>query len=153
MGAEERLREMGIVLPPPWKDAPNRLRALKVGKLVYMGGHGPLDRDLRPLVRGKVGGELTVEQGYDAARLAAIALLGTLKGCIGDLDRVRRFVKVLGFVNCAEGFHNPPAVMHGFSDFIVQVFGEAGRHTRSAIGVYTLYEDTPVEVEATVQIA
>ena len=153
MHVEERLREMGIVLPSAWQDAPNRVRCVTVDKLVYVSGHGPFDANIKPLVIGKVGGELTLEQGYEAARLTGVAMLGTLKGYLGDLDKIHRWVKVLGFINCAPGFHNTPAVLHGFSDLITQAFGEAGRHTRSAVGVYTLYHNTPVEVEATVEIA
>lgn len=153
MGAEQRLREMGITLPPPWKDEANRVRALRSGIHVYMSGHGPLAPDNSPLVAGKLGRELSIEQGAAAARLAGLACLGTLRGHLGSLDRVTRVVRVLGFVNCAPGFNTPSNVMHGFSDLMVEVFGEIGRHTRSAIGVAELYADIPVEVEALFEVA
>lgn len=152
MSAEQRLRDLGITLPPPWKDRDTRVRALTSGNHVYMSGHGPLAPDSTPLVVGKLGRELNVEQGAAAARLAGLACLGTLRGHIGNLDRVTRVVHVIGFVNCAPGFNTPSLVMNGFSDFIVSVFGEIGRHTRSSIGVAELYADMPVEVEAIFEI-
>jgi enamine deaminase RidA (YjgF/YER057c/UK114 family) len=152
MSAEQRIKELGITLPPPWKDRENRVRALRSGNHVYMSGHGPLSPDSTPLVVGKLGRELTVEQGNAAARLAGLACLGTLRGQLGNLDRVTRVVRVLGFVNCAPGFNTPSLVMHGFSDLMVQVFGEIGRHTRSSIGVAELYADMPVEVEALFEV-
>ena len=153
MSAEQRLRDLGIVLPPPWKDEANRVRALRSGIHVYMSGHGPLAPDNSPLVVGKLGRELSIEQGAAAARLAGLACLGTLRGHLGSLDRVTRVVRVVGFVNCAPGFNTPSNVMHGFSDLMVEVFGEIGRHTRSAIGVAELYADMPVEVEALFEVA
>ena len=154
MSAEQRLRDLGITLPPPWKDEANRVRALRSGNLVYMSGHGPLAPDSSPMVVGKLGRELNTEQGAAAARLAGLACLGTLRGHLGgNLDRVTRVVRVLGFVNCAPGYNTPSNVMHGFSDLMVEIFGELGRHTRSAIGVAELYSDIPVEVEALFEIA
>ena len=152
MSAEQRLKELGITLPAPYADRENRVRALRTGNLVYMAGHGPLGPKSVPLVVGKLGRELNVEQGYAAARLAGLACLGTLRGNIGDLDRVTRVVRVLGFVNCAPGFNTPSLVIHGFSDLMVEVFGEIGRHTRSSIGIAELYADMPVEVEALFEI-
>ena len=154
MSAEARLRDLGIVLPAPWRDEANRVRALRSGNLIYMSGHGPLDPATNaPLMVGKLGRELTIEQGHAAARLAALACLGTLRGHLGSLDRVTRVVRVLGFINCAPGFNTPSNVLHGFSDLMVDVFGEIGRHTRSAIGVAELYADIPVEVEALFEVA
>lgn len=153
MSAEQRLVELGIVLPPTWNDKVNRLRALRSGNHVYMSGHGPLGPDSEPLVVGKLGRELSTEQGAAAARLAALACLATLRGNIGSLDRVTRVVRVLGFINCAPGYNTPSLVMHGFSDLMVEVFGEIGRHTRSSIGVAELYADMPVEVEALFEVA
>ena len=119
-----------------------------------MSGHGPLAHDSTPLVVGKLGRELDTEQGAAAARLAGLACLGTLRGHLGgNLGRVTRVVRVLGFVNCAPGYNTPSNVLHGFSDLMVEIFGEAGRHTRSAIGVAELYSDIPVEVEALFEIA
>ena len=152
MSAEQRIKDLGIVLPPPWRDRDNRVRALQSGNHVYLSGHGPLAPDSTPLVVGKLGRELNVEQGAAAARLTALACLGTLRGSIGDLDRVVRVVRVLGFINCAPGFNTPSLVMNSFSDVMVQVFGEAGRHTRSSIGVAELYADMPLEVETLFEI-
>jgi enamine deaminase RidA (YjgF/YER057c/UK114 family) len=151
--AEQRLLELGIQLPPPWNDKDNRVRALRSGNYVYMSGHGPLGQNSEPLVVGKLGRELDVEQGAAAARLTALACLGTLRGHIGSLDKVTRVVRVLGFVNCAPGFNTPSLVMNGFSDVMLSVFGEIGRHTRSSIGVAELYADMPVEVEALFEVA
>jgi enamine deaminase RidA (YjgF/YER057c/UK114 family) len=153
MSADKRVRELNLQLPPPWKDRDNRVRALTSGNHVYMSGHGPLDPESKPLVVGKLGRELTTEQGNAAARLAGLAVLGTLRGHIGSLDRVVRVVRVLGFVNCAPGYNTPSLVMHGFSDLMIQVFGpDIGRHTRSSIGIAELYADMPVEVEALFEI-
>lgn len=151
---EQRLSSCGIILPQPWKDRDNRVRALRSGIHVFMSGHGPLDPLTdAPLVVGKLGRELDIAQGAAAARLAGLACLGTLRGHLGSLDRVRRVVRVLGFINCAPGFSSPSNVLNGFSDLMVEVFGEAGRHTRSAIGVAELYADIPVEVEALFEVS
>jgi enamine deaminase RidA (YjgF/YER057c/UK114 family) len=152
MSAERRLVELGLTLPPPWQDKDNRVRALTSGSYVYMSGHGPLSPNSTPLVVGKLGRELDVAQGAAAARITGLAVLGTLRGHIGSLDRVVRLVRVLGFVNCAPGFNTPSLVMNAFSDLMVEVFGEAGRHTRSSIGVAELYADMPVEIEALFEI-
>lgn len=150
---EQRLLQLGITLPPPWADKPNRVRALRSGIHVFMSGHGPLDPATdAPLVVGKLGRELGIEQGAAAARLTALACLGTLRGHLGTLDRVVRVVRVLGFINCAPGFNSPSNVLNGFSDVMLDVFGEAGRHTRSAIGVAELYSDIPIEVEALFEV-
>ncbi len=152
MSAEKKIKELGLVLPPPWNDKYNRLRAVRSGDHVYMSGHGPLGPDSEPLVVGKLGRELTTEQGAQAARLAGLAVLATLRNNIGSLDRVTRVVRVLGFVNCAPGYNTPSLVMHGFSDLMLEVFGEIGRHTRSSIGIAELYADMPVEVEALFEV-
>jgi enamine deaminase RidA (YjgF/YER057c/UK114 family) len=106
----------------------------------------------RLLAQGKVGAEVDVEQGYAAARATALSILASLKAELGDLDRVRAWVKALGLVNCAPGFNQTPAVINGFSDLILELWGEAGRHARSAIGVAELPFDMPVEIEAVVQL-
>ena len=151
--AEARLRELGIVLPPPFRDEANRVRALRTGNLVYMSGHGPLGEGNVPLVTGKLGRELSIEQGYAAARLAGLCTLSTLRTYLGDLDQVTRVVRVQGFINCAPGFNTPSDVLHGFSDLMVEIFGERGRHTRSALGAAELYADIPVEIEALFEVA
>jgi enamine deaminase RidA (YjgF/YER057c/UK114 family) len=150
---ESRLAAMGVALPPPWRDRENRLRAVRSGIHVFMSGHGPIDPVTEEvLVRGKIGVDLDLAAGAEAARMSAIFCLGTLKGQIGDLARVARVVRVLGFINCAPDFEHPTLVMNGFSDLMVQVFGEAGRHTRSVIGVATLYSNMPVEFEALFEV-
>jgi len=113
--------------------------------LLYIGGHGPIDGE--HLVRGKVGGDLSLEQGRNAARLTALSILATMQEELGDLDRIERIVKVFGMVNVAPGFVQIPAVVDGCSDLLVEVFGEAGRHTRSAVGLAELPFDIAVEIE------
>ena len=152
MTAEQRLQHLGITLPPPFRDEANRVRALRSGNMIYMSGHGPLGEGNVPLMTGKLGRELSIEQGAQAARLAALATLGTLRHYLGTLDTITRCVRVIGFINCAPGFNRPSEVLHGFSDLMVDVFGDAGRHCRSAIGVAELYADIPIEVEALFEV-
>jgi enamine deaminase RidA (YjgF/YER057c/UK114 family) len=113
--------------------------------IVYVGGHGPIDGE--KVVRGKVGGDLSLEDGRRAARLTALSILATLQAELGDLERIARIVKVFGMVNVAAGFNQTPAVIDGCSDLLVEVFGEAGRHTRSAVGLAELPFDIAVEIE------
>jgi len=155
---DERLRALGLSLPPPARPPPGVVLPFAfvrvVGRRALISGHGPQDADgafARPL--GKLGRELTVEQGYTAARLTALSILGSLKRALGDLDRIERIVKVFGMVNCAPGFNQTPAVINGCSDLLVEVFGEAGRHTRSAVGMAELPFDIPVEIEGEVELA
>jgi len=152
----DRLRELGIQLPAPVA-APAGVRLpfelVRVeGSIAYVSGHGPFDGD-RLLASGRVGADVSVEQAYEAARATGLSMLASLVQELGDLDRVARWVKVLGFVNCAEGFNATPAVINGFSDLILEVWGDAGRHSRSAIGAGALPFDMPVEVEAVVALA
>jgi enamine deaminase RidA (YjgF/YER057c/UK114 family) len=153
---EDRLAEMGLALPAPLVAPPGvRLpyEALRIhGDLAYISGHGPFDGD-RQLASGRVGAELSVEEAYDAARATGLPMLASLKRELGDLDRVTRWIKVLGFVKCAEGFNVTPAAINGFSDLILTLWGEAGRHARSAIGAGELPMGMPVEVEAIVALA
>ena len=149
MNVEQKLEEMGLELPPPSRPMGQYVPAVRAGNLVFLSGHGPSGAARRTL--GKVGRDLTVEQGYEAAKSVALALLASLKGEIGDLDRVRRVVKVLGMVNCTEDFYQQPAVINGASDLLRDVFGEHGRHARSAIGVAALPLGSPVEVELVAQ--
>jgi enamine deaminase RidA (YjgF/YER057c/UK114 family) len=122
------------------------------GGLAYISGHGPID-GAKPLMQGKVGTDLTAEQGNEAARLTALSIIASLKQELGDLDRVTRWVKVLGMVNCAPGFSATPGVINGFSDLIIELWGpDRGAHARSAIGVAELPFDIPVEVEAVVEV-
>jgi enamine deaminase RidA (YjgF/YER057c/UK114 family) len=152
---DDRLAELGLELPAAFT-APEGIEfkfelVTVSGKHAYVAGHGPVDGST-PLMQGKVGGELTIEQGYEAARLTALSIFAGLKRELGDLDRVSRWVKALGLVNCAPGFNLTPAVINGFSDLVIQVWGEAGRHARSAIGAAELPFDIPVEVEAIVEV-
>jgi enamine deaminase RidA (YjgF/YER057c/UK114 family) len=153
---EDRLAELDLELPAPLAAPPGvRLPFEPVrihGDLVYVSGHGPFDGD-RLLVTGSVGAEVSVEQAYDAARATGLSMLASLKQALGDLDRVTAWIKVLGFVKCGEGFDVTPAVINGFSDLILELWGDAGRHARSAIGAGELPFGMPVEVEAVVALA
>jgi enamine deaminase RidA (YjgF/YER057c/UK114 family) len=151
MQVEARLKELGIELPPAITPVANYVPAARTGNLVFLSGHGPVKED-GTLITGKVGADLTVEQGYETARLIAIGLLGSLKAEIGELDRVIRIVKLLGFVNCTAEFADQPKVINGASDFLVEVFGEKGRHARSAVGTNALPINIAVEIEMIVEI-
>lgn len=148
---DKRLEELGIVLQPPSAPVANYVHAVTSGNLVFLAGKGPTRPD-GSLVTGKVGRDLTIEEGYEAARLTAIAQLAALKAHIGDLDRVVRVVKVLGLVNCNSEFTNQPEVINGFSDLMVAVFGEQGKHARSAVGANALPRNIAVEIELIVEI-
>jgi enamine deaminase RidA (YjgF/YER057c/UK114 family) len=158
---EQRLSERDIVLPEVFT-APPGLRvtfdSVRIdGSIAYVSGHGPMDGS-RPLMAGKIGepetGDwLSVEQGYEAARLTGLSILASLQQALGDLDRVAGWLKVLGFVNVAPGFTATPPVINGFSDLILDLWGERGRHSRSAIGVAELPFSFPVEIEAVVKLA
>ncbi len=153
---EDRLAELGLQLPSPPAAPPGVLLPFELvrvhGDLAYVSGHGPFDGD-RLLVTGRVGGEVSVEQAYEAARATGLSMLASLKLQLGELDRVTGWVKALGFVKCAEGFNVTPAAINGFSDLIVTLWGDAGRHARSAIGAGELPFGMPVEVEAVVAIS
>lgn len=143
---EQRLQQLGIELPEVPVSLGNYLPANQVGNLVYTSGQGSR------LVTGKVGGDLSIEQGYEAAREAALRCLACLQAQLGTLDRVEKVFKVLGFINSAPGFSQQPAVLNGASDLLVEVFGEQGRHARSAIGSNELPNDIAVEVEMLVAV-
>lgn len=154
MRYEARLAELGIELHEgsSMPRAGTSFRTWrKSGNLVYVSGHGP-NRGAQLDFVGKVGRELTEEEGYRAARAAAINLLATLRLAIGDLDLVRQVVKVFGMVNCTEDFLRQPYVINGASDLLVEVFGEAGLHARSAVGMQSLPNGMPVEVEIIVEV-
>lgn len=146
MTVEEKLQELGIELRPLSKPVANYLHAKKFGNLIYCSGCAPV-KDGKNLYTGKLGTDLTVEQGYDAAREAAINLLSVLKYELGSLDRVTSIVKILGFVASAEDFYAQPAVINGASDLLVEVFGEKGQHARAAIGTNAIPGNLPVEIE------
>jgi enamine deaminase RidA (YjgF/YER057c/UK114 family) len=151
MRIEAKLKAKGIELPPAVKPVANYVPAVRSGKLVFLSGHGPFKND-GTLITGKVGSDLTLEQGYEAARRVAVGLLGSLKAEIGDLDKVSRIVKLLGFVNCAPDFVDQPKVINGASDFIVEVFGDKGKHARSAVGSNALPLNIAVEIEMIVEV-
>jgi enamine deaminase RidA (YjgF/YER057c/UK114 family) len=145
VSATENIKKLGYEIPKanPGKLAP----AVRTGNLVYTSG-------ATSKVTGKVGGDVTVEQGYVGARDCILGCLGSVEWLIGDLNKVTRVVKILGMVNCAEGFSNTPAVIHGATDTLIEIFGqEKGWHARSAIGVYQLPGDAAVEIEIIVEIA
>ncbi len=148
---DERLAELGIELPPAPQPVGNYIGAVQVGELVFLGGVSNRTRGVLKY-QGKLGRELTLEQGYDAARMCAINHLATLKEFLGDLDRVERIVKLVGHINCAPGFNQLPPVLNGASDLLVEVFGDQGRHARLALGASELSSDIPVETELIVQV-
>jgi enamine deaminase RidA (YjgF/YER057c/UK114 family) len=125
---------------------------VRVGNLLFLSGHGPGRADGAPSARGKVGRDLSLEDGYKTAREVGINLLGTARALLGSLDKVKRVVKVLGMVNSAEGFGDQPKVINGFSDLMVEVFGENGRHARSAVGMAELPSGIPVEIEMILEV-
>lgn len=148
---EAKLKELGIVLKGAPAPVANYLPAVRVGKMVYLSGQGPR-KDDGQFIKGKVGGELTLEEAQQAARLSGIRLLEALKAQIGDLRKVKRIVKVLGMVNAVPTFEQHPKVINGFSDFMVEVFGEKGKHARSSVGVGSLPDNIPVEIEMIVEL-
>jgi enamine deaminase RidA (YjgF/YER057c/UK114 family) len=151
MGAEERARELGLDLSVRGGAMANYLPAVQAGGLVFLAGHGPRRPD-GSYVTGRLGADLSLEEGYAAARLAAVALLASLRAEVGSLDRVRRVVKVLGMVNATPEFRDHPRVVNGASDLLTDVFGEAGRHARSAVGMAGLPMGIAVEVEMVVEL-
>jgi enamine deaminase RidA (YjgF/YER057c/UK114 family) len=151
MQVEARLKEMGVKLPPAIKPVANYVPAVRTGNLIFLSGHGPFNEE-GSLIIGKVGSELTVEQGYEAARRVAIGLLGSLKTEIGDLENVKRVVKLLGLVNCTPDFTDQPKVINGASDLLVAVFGDRGKHARSAVGTNALPMNIAVEIEMIVEV-
>jgi enamine deaminase RidA (YjgF/YER057c/UK114 family) len=153
---EDRLAELGLQLPavpaaPAGVSLPFELVRVH-GGLAYVSGHGPFDGD-QLLVTGRVGAEVSVDEAYEAARATGLSVLASLKRELGELERVTRWIKVLGFVKCAEGFNVTPAVINGFSDLIIALWGDDGRHARSAIGAGELPFGMPVEVEAVLAVA
>ena len=148
---EAKLKELGITLPEPAAPIANYVNVVRTGNLLFLAGKGPLQKDGKDVV-GRLGKDMSVDEGYQAARSVAIAHLAVLKHELGDLKRVRRIVKVLGMVNSDPAFTQQPAVVNGYSDLMVAVFGERGKHARSAVGMATLPNGIPVEVEVIVEI-
>ncbi len=151
MGAEARLTELNLNLPPAPKPVATYLSAVRHGDLLYVSGHGPLNPD-GTLHLGKVGAGLDLEAGNRAARQTGLAILSTVRTQLGSLDQVVRLVKVLGLVNSAPDFIDHPKVINGFSDLMVEVFGESGKAARSAFGVAALPNGMAVEVEAIFEV-
>ena len=149
--AEARLKEKGIVLTPPGKPVANYVNVVRVGNLLFLAGKGPTRPD-GSNITGKVGKDLTIEQGYEAAKLTAMNHLAVLKAELGSLNKVKRIVKVLGMVNCTEDFKDQPKVVNGYSDLMVEIFGDKGKHARSAVGMYALPSNIAVEVEVIVEV-
>jgi enamine deaminase RidA (YjgF/YER057c/UK114 family) len=149
--AEARLMELGITLPQPPSPVANYVNAVRTGNLVFLAGKGPRSADGNEII-GKLGREISIEEGYRAARLTAINQLAVLKAELGDLNKVKRVVKVLGMVNSDPSFVEQPAVINGFSDLIVEVFGDRGRHARAAVGMASLPRGQAVEIEMIVEV-
>lgn len=148
---EQKLQAQGIVLPEIKAPVANYVNLVRTGNLLFLSGKGPTLPDGK-YVTGKLGKDLTVEQGYEAARLTAIMQIAVLKKELGDLSKVKRIVKVLGMVNCTDNFTDQPKVINGFSDLMVSVFGEKGKHARSAVGMNSLPFGMAVEVELIVEV-
>ncbi|MBQ17819.1 MAG: hypothetical protein CMJ65_11910 [Planctomycetaceae bacterium] len=152
MSAEARIAELGLQLPDPPSPGGTYQPVVQVGDLCYVSGHGPVQVD-GTMITGKVGSEMGEEDANQAARVVGLAILATLKSYLGNLDRVTRLVKVLGMVNCTPDFGTQPKVINGFSDLMVEVFGEQGRAARSAVGMGALPGNIPVEIEVIVQVS
>lgn len=142
---EQRIEAMGIELPEASKPVANFVKWRQVGNLLYVAGHGTP-------IKGTLGTDLTVLQGYEAARLSGIQILATLKAAVGDLSKIKQFVKVRGMVSSADDFYDQPKVINGFSDLMVQVFGEKGKHARAAVGHNSLPSNIAVEIEVVVEL-
>jgi enamine deaminase RidA (YjgF/YER057c/UK114 family) len=152
MDAEQKLNELGLTLPQPSKPVANYLPAVRAGNLLFVSGHGPRNDGMTKL-SGKLGRELNAEEGYQTARNVALNCLASIKDIIGDLNKVKRVVKLLGMVNCTDDFKDHPKVINGCSDLLVAIFGDAGKHARSAVGMQALPNEIPVEIEMILEIS
>ncbi len=148
---EAKLAQLGISLPEVAAPVANYVNAVRTGKLLFLAGKGPKQANGEYLT-GKVGRDLSVEQGYQAARLTGLAQLAVLKAELGNLNKVKRIVKVTGMVNCTPDFTMQPEVINGFSDLMVEVFGERGKHARAAVGMNSLPRNIAVEIEMVVEV-
>ncbi len=146
MKIEKKLQDLNIMLPKAPRPVANYVPAVQAGSLLFVSGHGPYP-DGKTMMAGKLGKELTLEEGYQTARNVAINCLASIRESLGDLDRVKRVVKLLGMVHCTPDFKDQPKVINGASDLIVEIFGEAGKHARSAVGMQSLPNGIPVEIE------
>nr|BAL53676.1 translation initiation inhibitor [uncultured Planctomycetota bacterium] len=153
MSPEKRLQELHLTLPPAPKPVAVYKPAILVGNLLYVSGHGPLTPEGKIGICGKVGADLTLEQGYQAARQVGLAILATVRQTLGSLDKVKRLVKTLGMVNAAPDFRDHPKVINGFSELMAEVFGpEAGIGARSAVGMGSLPNNIAVEIECIFEV-
>jgi enamine deaminase RidA (YjgF/YER057c/UK114 family) len=153
---EEKIKSLNITLPVPGDPIANYIPTVRFSEtkntmLVYVSGTGPR-KETGGYITGRLGQDMTVEEGYEAARLTGINILASLKKEIGDLNKIKRFVKVIGMVNSTSDFYQQPAVVNGFSDFIVEVFGDRGKHARSAVGMVSLPSNIAVEIEVVVEV-
>ena len=153
---EEKIKQLNIELPIPGEPIANyvptvRFSETKNSMLVYVSGTGPR-KENGDYLTGRLGDDMTIEEGYDAAKLTGVNILASLKKEIGDLNKIKRFVKVIGMVNSTADFYQQPAVINGFSDFIVEVFGDRGKHARSAVGMVSLPSNIAVEIEVVVEV-
>jgi enamine deaminase RidA (YjgF/YER057c/UK114 family) len=148
---DSRLKELGIQLIPPTKPIASYVKAVRTGNLIFLAGHGPTKAD-GSNITGKVGKDLSLEQGVEAAKITAVSLLSTLKNEIGDFNKVKRIVKVNAWVNCHSDFTDQPKVINGCSDLLVAVFGEKGKHARAAVGTNALPLNIAVEIEMIVEV-
>lgn len=149
---DKKLKELGIELITPTSPVANYAKAVRTGNLIYLSGHGPTKADGKDII-GKVGKDLSVEQGIEAAKRTAISLISTLKMELGgDLSRVKRIVKVNGWVNCTDNFKEQPKVMNGCSDLLVAVFGQKGKHARTSLGTNALPSNIAIEIEMIVEV-
>ena len=148
---DKKLKDLGIELITPTKPIANYVKAVRVGNLIFLSGHGPAKAD-GSNITGKVGLDLTIEQGYEASKVTAIGLISTLKAELGDLNKVKRVVKVNGWVNCPPDFGDQPKVINGCSDLMVALFGENGKHARAAMGAGSLPSNIAVEIEMVVEV-
>ncbi len=152
MSIEEKLKDMGITLPPAPAPAANYVPFTREGTMLFVAGQVPFGPDGKLQFLGKVGAELDEKQGYESARLCALNGLAQIRAALGSLDKVKRILRVGGFVNCTDGFANQPEVINGASDLLVAVFGEKGKHARAAVGVNALPRGVATEVELVVAV-
>ena len=151
MTPEAKLEALGLTLPPVSAPIGSYVTCKRQGNLLYLSGAGPIVQG-EVLYKGKVGAEITPDVAYEAAKVTALNLMANLKAELGELSRVKSIVKLLGLVACADGFYGQPGVINGASDLLFEVFGEKGRHARSAIGVFSLPMNIPVEIEMIVEV-
>ncbi|NCG34658.1 MAG: RidA family protein [Dehalococcoidales bacterium] len=151
MSFEDKLKELGIELHSPPSPVANYIPVHQTGNLIYLSGQGPRDKSVN-FITGKVGEDITADEAYDLAKNTAINLISVMKSYLGSLDRIEKIVKVLGMVNSTSDFKDHPKVINGCSDFFVEVFGEKGRHARSAVGMGSLPNNMAVEIEIIVEV-